>query len=408
MNGDGASGLHRSMRATPMSKGVPMHPMLPESTHERARLLLPLVAVFVLTAMRPWDDFAVVDARNSMQWVFAGCAAIVVYLGDRNPELGVAGALIIDVANGFVELPQIGTHLLWAFMILELFARRPLRRALLVATPATGILVIAFGLSHNGRWEWAAIVGAVGLTALSAGIGLSQRSRQTVIEALRERAAAAENERAAEAKRLIAEDRLQTARDLHDSVAHHIAVISLHAQVITRAVGDREGVAARAAATISDAAATAHDEIFALLTDLRRSEGRSGQEQRIEGIPRVVDQFRRGGLAVDYNVHGAGAIVDPAVSAVVFRVVQEGLTNALKHGVGKAVVDTTLSRENVTVTITNGRALVRAVHAGAFVGGHGLRGLEELVDGVGGIVRIRDAGAAFELTATVPTRAVLA
>lgn len=385
-----------------------MHPLLPQSTLERTRLFLPLAAVFVLTAMRPWPEFAVFDPRNAFQWVLAGCAAIVVYLGYRNPELGVAGALIVDVANGFVELPQIGTHLLWAFMILELFARRSLRRAVVVAAPATAILVIAFGLSHNGRWEWAAIVGALGLTALSAGIGLSQRSRQTVIEALRERAASAEKEREAEAKRLIAEDRLQTARDLHDSVAHHIAVISLHAQVISRALADQRGSAARSALTISEAASTAHEEIFALLTDLRRSEGRSGQEQRIERIPRLVEQFRRAGLVVDYEVHGAGAIVDPAVSAVVFRVVQEGLTNALKHGTGHAEVETILERENVTVAITNGRGPMRGAHQGGIVGGHGLRGLEELVDGVGGVISTRDVGAAFELTATLPTQAVLA
>lgn len=293
------------------------------------------------------------------------------------------------------------------------FASRARRRTVFIATLGVVVVLLLLGFASTG---WQAIEPRVlqiaAAAAIAAALGDSARSRREYLVAVEERAERAEQEREAEARRQVAEERLRIARDLHDTVAHQISVINLHAGVVTSHLGEHPERAQQALATIREAAREALSEIGELLHYLRDSEHHTGEAARavaqppqlgLEALPTLFGRVRDAGLQLHVTLPDDLAGVPASVSSVAYRVVQEGLTNAQKHGDGSVILCITFDSAAESALRIHLRNPVAVSAAGAESGsGFGLIGLRERVAVLRGTVEARREGGDFVLDVMLP------
>ena len=249
----------------------------------------------------------------------------------------------------------------------------------------------------------------VGLTvALAGALGDAARSRRAYVEAVVERARRAEQTREAEARRRVTEERLRIARDLHDAVAHQISVISLNAGVASSALETRPERAREALATIRTASREVLGEIGSMLTVLRTPDETGIREQPgLARLPDVIESVRVAGwdVVVRDEIGLGTAVVPLGVDIVAYRVVQEGLTNALKHGSARrAHVLLRRDGDDLEIVVTNPWERATEPHD-LPPSGFGLVGLRERVDSVGGALEAGPAPGGFRLAARLPLAA---
>jgi len=217
--------------------------------------------------------------------------------------------------------------------------------------------------------------------------------------AQRERAVWLEQRRADAAARAAADERTRVARELHDVVAHHVSVIAVQAEAAQEVFASRPDRAQQALADVSSAARDALAELRRLLTVLR-SEGELSPQPDLRAIDELVESARRTGLAVTVHESGVARPVDAAVGLAAYRVVQESLTNVIKHaGARRADVRLAFEDRNLVVSVCDdGRA---ASHPNG--DGHGLIGMRERVAVLGGSLEAgpRETGG-FAVRACLP------
>ncbi|WP_436529839.1 sensor histidine kinase [Actinoplanes sp. HUAS TT8] len=248
------------------------------------------------------------------------------------------------------------------------------------------------------------------LTATVA-IAIAMRARRDLVDVLRERAARAEEDARIRADRLRALERERIAREMHDALAHRISMVSLHAGALVIRPDLTPEEVGKAATTIRDSAHQALEDLREILGVLRADDGDGLRPQPgIERLGELIDDARAAGLRVEL----AGDLGTPggALGRTVYRLVQEGLTNASKHASGTpvSVALTRTGDDEVHVLIANplpsgGEGSSPPPGAGA-----GLVGLTERVELAGGRFRHgihRDGGGAltFRLEAWLPWRA---
>ena len=204
------------------------------------------------------------------------------------------------------------------------------------------------------------------------------------IRAQRERAAWMEARRLDDARRVALAERLAIARDLHDIVAHHVSVIAVQAEGAQSVLETQPERAGQAMADVADTARTALAELRRLLGVLR-SEGGVAPQPGLDAIDDLVDSVRHAGMDVTLS-RASDTDVDEVAGLTAYRVVQEALTNVLKHA-GPCATDISVAVRDDAILVSvvdNGRG------PGAVNGGHGLIGMRERVAVLGGTL---DAGA---------------
>jgi signal transduction histidine kinase len=230
------------------------------------------------------------------------------------------------------------------------------------------------------------------------------RDRQLRVDALAVRAELLEREQELRAKEAVAEERARIARELHDLVAHNVSVMVVQAGAERMALGEREPSTRGVLAAIEQAGRQALAEARRLLEMLRRQGEDEGLEPQpgIGQIERLVEQVGRAGLPVRLEVEGDRVTLPAGLDLCAYRIVQESLTNALKHaGPAHAEVRLRYAPRALDVEIRDdGRA---APHANGDGGGHGLIGMRERVALYGGelVVGPRDGGG-YEVRAHLP------
>nr|WP_310376787.1 sensor histidine kinase [Catenuloplanes atrovinosus] len=159
-----------------------------------------------------------------------------------------------------------------------------------------------------------------------------------------------------EAERAVLNERVRIARELHDVVAHHVAVMGVQAGAARRVLDKDAGKARTALAAVEQEARTAVDELRRMLGVLRATdaEGPVPPVHGIDDLPALLESSRQAGLTIDHGVYGDPVDVPESVSVAVYRIVQEALTNTLKHAgpVGVDVRIRYLSRE-VEIDVTD-------------------------------------------------------
>ncbi len=213
--------------------------------------------------------------------------------------------------------------------------------------------------------------------------GFSQRERVTAAEAAEQRATHAEREREAAARVAVAEERARIARELHDVVAHAVSVMVLHVGAVRHKLPDALDEERDALRGVEQAGRTALTEMRRLLAAMRRH----GEDVQLTPRPGLANldtllaQIGRAGLPVRLHVEGEAFALPPAVDLSAYRIVQEGLTNALNHaGASRAEVTVRYRPEELTIE-------VRDDGRGGSTGdglGHGLVGVRERVKIYGG------------------------
>ncbi|WP_375384270.1 sensor histidine kinase [uncultured Microbacterium sp.] len=290
--------------------------------------------------------------------------------------------------------------------------RSPRRKTILIAlitiAAMTGLSLLT---AIDGVFDPSVFPAAVTL-AFAAASGDATRSRREYIVAVQERALRAEETHEAEAQRRITLERLRIARDLHDAVAHQIAVISLNAGVASSSLDARPDKTREALATIREASRAVLAEIGELLAMLRIDESDASTttaaappQPGLGELDDMLRQFREGGLEITLRVEGDGDPLPQATDRVAYRVIQEALTNALKHGDDhRANVLISRAPDTLRIVVTNPVIAFDTTSgtAGAARSGHGLIGLRERVGSVRGTVETGMSVGGYRVDASLP------
>jgi len=257
------------------------------------------------------------------------------------------------------------------------------------------VLFCGDGLRVPGSWWDAGNVGVLAWTGLAVAAGDALRNRRAYVAAVGERTRRAKEAREQEAERRVVEERLRIARELHDVVAHHIAVIQVQAGVAAHMLHSQPTAAEGAIGHVRLAAGEVLEELGTLLGVLRQS----GDELAGSGAPSeptpslsrldaLLRSFSGAGLCVDSDYSGRPRALPAAVDLAAYRLIQESLTNAHKHGGGQAHVTLAFHPEQLTVEVRSGPSPGASSGASrltpAVGAGHGLLGMRERVLAVGG------------------------
>ena len=290
-------------------------------------------------------------------------------------------------------------------------------RWVVTAFVAAGISVSLAAPGHSEPYD--GITQAfIFLTAGSA--GLLTRAKRVTLAAAESRAARAEAELDRQSSRAAAQERAKIARELHDVVAHHVSLMAVQAEATASLLPGQPAKAQRSADIISDTARAALAELRRLLGVLRSPSEQleTAPSASLSELGGVLDQVRGAGLEVDFEVTGTPARLAPGVDLTAFRIVQEALTNTIRHArAARATVAVTYEPGYVTVSVADsgprrgpGMSVTGAPEYGpaasALPGaGLGLAGIAERVASCGGQLSLGPTAAGgFSVTARLPAR----
>lgn len=265
------------------------------------------------------------------------------------------------------------------------------------AMTITVYLAVSEWLMYATDLETAVRVGLPTFLAALFGLALAWTAG-ALVRALRR---AGDNRRAEERERARAEaeqERGRIARDMHDVVAHSLAVVVAQADGARYAARADPEAATTALSTISQIARGALSDVRVLLAQLRHSES-DGPQPTIADIDPLLAQVRAAGVDLVVDIDPAPPADPPAaVQLAVYRILQEALTNALRHGDGGAVdVRMAWAPDAVEMTVRNGSASRETSGSG-----HGIIGMRERAQLAGGSLEVESSGGAFTVTARIP------
>ncbi|GAA1426242.1 histidine kinase [Streptomyces thermospinosisporus] len=246
-------------------------------------------------------------------------------------------------------------------------------------------------------------------TGIGATAGDAVRSRRAFVQAIRERAERAERTREEEARRRVAEERLRIARDLHDVVAHHIALVNVQAGVAAHVMDRRPDQAKEALSHVREASRTALGELRATVGLLRQSGDPEAPTEPAPGLDRLDElagTFRSAGLTVEVARADQDTDLPAAVDLAAYRIIQEALTNVQKHAGPDARAEVSIVRvgPHIEITVLDDGAGGRD-HEPAPGGGHGLLGMRERVTALRGTLTTGPRyGGGFRVHAILPVQ----
>jgi len=219
-------------------------------------------------------------------------------------------------------------------------------------------------------------------------IGDNLRVRRAYTRELEERAADLERERGEKAAQAVAEERSRIARELHDVVAHYVSVMVVQAAGARRVVDKNPLAAKDALEAVEVAGRTALTEMRRMLEVLRADDPGLGPQPGLGEIDRLIDNVREAGLPVELTVEGSACCLPVGMDLAAYRIVQEALTNSVKHG-GKASAHVLVryAQDFVEIEVVDdGRGAAAQLISSGEAGGHGLIGMKERVGLFGGVL----------------------
>jgi signal transduction histidine kinase len=235
-------------------------------------------------------------------------------------------------------------------------------------------------------------------------VGFALRERGAQAEAAEARASLAERERETTARIAVAEERARIARELHDVVAHAVAVMVLQVGAVRHRLPEELAQESDALNDVERAGRTALAEMRGLLSAMR-SEGDDAEltpQPGLGSLEPLLDEIRRAGLPVELHVTGEPFPLPGAIDLSAYRIVQEGLTNALKHAcAGRADVTVRYAPDELLIDVSDdGRGTATSDGLG-----HGLIGVRERVKLYGGEMSAGAAsGGGFSLRTRLPLK----
>jgi len=316
--------------------------------------------------------------------------------------VGAARISYDKIGFGFAPLP-LGP----AIAIYTVFDRRGRAlRLVTVVLVAVGVSVSLDGPGHSEPYE-AIFQGLIFATAMVA--GLMSRARRVYLHAAESRAERAEAELDQKVTRAAAAERARIARELHDVVAHHVSLMAVQAEAAASLLPAQPERARQSVDVIGDTARQALAELRRLLGVLRgpaeRPPPATSPTASLTDLPGVLAKVREAGLPVEFEITGTPAMLAPGIELTAFRIVQEALTNTLRHA-DAAQAHVTVAYEPGYVTLSVADSGPRRAEPPASSGtGFGLAGIAERVASCGGSLTVGPSLAdGFALSARLPVR----
>lgn len=321
----------------------------------------------------------------SLVLMLLGAAALVFRRRQPRAVLAVTcGLSLLELTTGEPRAPVAMCTVIALYTVAALTDRPTTWRiGLLTMAGLTGVAMLAGPLP----WYAQENLGIFAWTGMAAAAGDAVRSRRAFVDAIRERAERAERTREEEARRRVAEERLRIARDLHDVVAHHIALVNVQAGVAAHVMDKRPDQAKEALAHVRDASRSALNELRATVGLLRQSGDPEAPTEPAPGLAvldELADTFRHAGLPVRVIIELGREPLAAAVDLAAYRVIQEALTNVRKHAGPGARAEVSVVRVGASVEVTvldDGGTDAPDAEPG---GGHGLLGMRERATALGG------------------------
>lgn len=356
--------------------------LLPESDEASHETRDPDALGILLAAL---SSLPLVARRRAPLVVFVACA--------------VASSVLFLL--GYPEGPPIGPTVALYFVALSRPEGRR-RTALLVAFVAAlfALHITLFGIGKGTFPGGELLLGVILWSGVWIAADRTRLRRERMAE-LEERAHRAEREADRERRLAAAEERARIARDLHDSAGHAINVILVQAGA-ARLLQERDPDRAREAlGIVEDVARDTIREIDRMVGALRdeRSPGAVEPPRGLAALETLAERYRAAGLDIDVHVHGPRRTLAPGADQAAFRILQEALTNAARHGEGgTAEVGLAFGDDAVEITVTN------PIAAGASPNGerHGLVGMRERAALLGGSIRVDATDGLFRVRALLP------
>jgi signal transduction histidine kinase len=363
------------------------------------------VAVFVLTlaliaAPEATDSRGDARGLDALAVLLAALTSAPLLLRHRAPLLGFTlSTLASTILFGadYPPGPPIGPTVALYFVAVASFSSARRRVFALVVTAVLLLVhVTVFGVTHDTVPDGELLMGTV-LWAAVWLAGETTRMRRSRIHELEERAVRAERDAERERRLAAAEERTRIARDLHDSAGHAINVILVHAGA-ARLLAEKDPSRSREAlGTIESVARETLREIDALVRALREDDESVQPPAGLLALDALVKRHRDAGLAVDVSVSGERRPLGPAADQAAYRILQEALTNALRHGNGRAEVALTYEVDALQIAVSNPTA-----GNGTAPAGHGIVGMHERATLLGGSVDVEPVNGRFAVHARLP------
>jgi len=347
--------------------------------HDRGqRVLLAFVICLPIAALRRWPLPVLAAATIANMMALAAGSAVLPF----GIMLGLASYLVASRLPRRVSIPA----------------------AAFSAAALGGALAHAALAARNAAFAADAVAGFLPLVA-GWFTGDSVAARRRYLAGLAEQA---RKEQAAEAERArlqVHQERVRIARELHDVVAHTLTVMTVQAGVGRRLMTRRPEEASTALESIETIGRTAQEELRVVLDLLRDDEHRTAAlapAPRLADVKDLVETVRASGTPVDLHMSGTDRPLSPALELSVYRVVQEALTNVVKHAPGaRATVDLAVCDREIRLDVTDDGSAAGPGEGGA--SGHGIVGMRERIAAFGGRLTAGAlAGRGFRVTAQVP------
>jgi signal transduction histidine kinase len=331
-----------------------------------------------------------------------GVAALALAWRRRYPvtvlAVSVTGVAVYSVL-GYVNGAALAAPVLALYAVA---AQVSARRAVVLAALTLAALMTATGV-HNpfGRYSDGAFVLIPGMVAAVLFAGIAVRNRRAYAASIRDRAEQ-------DARRRVDEERLRIARELHDVVAHTMATINVQAGVAAHVLPTKPEAAAEALLAIKAASKEGLRELRAILNVLRQADD-ADSVQPTPGLAQLgalVEGARQAGLPITLTVTGEPFPLPAAVDLAAYRIVQESLTNVIRHaGPASATVSLSYRPDEIGIDVTDNGHGPKAAGGPA---GHGHAGMRERAAAVGGTLQTGPrAGGGYQVTARLPADGAL-
>jgi signal transduction histidine kinase len=278
------------------------------------------------------------------------------------------------------------------------------RRSLQIVAAGIALLAVAWllvgDLQSFNPAGW--VLFRIGTAVMAATLGESVRGRRVLAAEAVERAERAEQTKEAEARRRVDAERLRIAREVHDTVAHAIAVINVQAGVTAHVLDRRPQQARETLVTIEQTSARALGELRATLGMLRDAEDRRAPTPGLGQVEELVGMAREAGLDVKLEVASPPRELPSAVDQAAYRILQESITNVIRHaGPARVTVSLTYGPADLQLRITDDGCGPR--HADGSQGGRGIVGMRERAALLGGELTAGPRqGGGFKVQARLP------
>jgi signal transduction histidine kinase len=327
------------------------------------------------------------DGPEGPLWfdVIASVAFLVPFFFRRRYPFGAPAAVaVILTAISFVDAGLVNDDFITfmsgmaaAFLLGMLKDRLQAATGLAVIYAASALIAHSQG-DHAGDYFWPFLMFSL---AWAVGFGLGHKLQEA--DEAKERAARAEREREERAQLAVAEERTRIARELHDIVGHSVSVMTVQASAVRRLLLPEQEREREALEIVEQTGREALAEMRRLVGVLRRPEEAPAlaPQPSLEHLDKLVTQVREAGLPVELHVEGKVTPLSPGVDLTGYRLVQEGLTNAVKHaGASGAQVLVRYGAEEVEIEVSDDGDGT----GGGEGSGHGLVGMRERVAVYGG------------------------